>query len=403
MRISGVGCCVVDYIYQDIDFTLPQVDQYLCKDGINGLMISEGNLSSHLTTHFGKPEEAIIRDITGGKNPHKVLGGVSVVTLVSAAQLLFHHEDIGVYYYANIPNNQLGSIILGTVEKTPLRTDCIQVMEGESVVTYALCGNDQYGEPSRTFICAPSVHPSTALQLGQLDHDFYASQLTVFSAIQWEPEISRNFSRVLRECKRNNSITVVGTASDPLMRGRSKWILGDSDEVYKYIDILIMNKEEALHYSGTQDLHSAVTYFKSIPSLEGVLVTDGLNPTYVYGRGNLCLFYEGFIPIVTDIDKDKKKGVLPEGDTVGCGDNYCGGVVASVALQLHEQSKAIDLVEACILGSLSGGITSTITGGIFQERSFGEKRLLVDRYCTNYVHQVRAFQAKDNTHQLRSV
>jgi sugar/nucleoside kinase (ribokinase family) len=187
------------------------------------------------------------------------------------------------------------------------------------------------------------------------------------------------------------------------MRGRSKWILGDSDEVYKYIDILIMNKEEALHYSGTQDLHSAVTYFKSIPSLEGVLVTDGLNPTYVYGRGNLCLFYEGFIPIVTDIDKDKKKGVLPEGDTVGCGDNYCGGVVASVALQLHEQSKAIDLVEACILGSLSGGITSTITGGIFQERSFGEKRLLVDRYCTNYVHQVRAFQAKDNTHQLRSV
>ncbi|NMB26349.1 MAG: carbohydrate kinase family protein [Firmicutes bacterium] len=398
MRISGVGCCVVDYIYQDIDFTSPGVKRYLCKDGSNGLMIGEGNLSSHLTTFFGKSEAAIIEDITGGRTPHKVLGGVSIVTLVSAAQLLFDRDEIDVYYYANIPDNEPGSIIMDTVGKTPLRTDKIQVMEGDSVVTHALCGNDLDGNPSRTFICAPCVHPSTALQLEQLDHDFYASELTVFSAIQWEPEISGVFTEVLKRCKEAGSITIVSTASDPLMRGKTKWVLGDSDAVYEYIDILIMNKEEALNYSGTRDLHSAVDYFKSFPSLGGILVTDGLNPTYVYGRGKLCLPYEGFIPIVVDIDQDKQRGLLPEGDTVGCGDNYCGGVVASVALQLGKQGRPIDLVEACILGSLSGGITSTITGGIFKETHFGQKRGLMEKYHPSYVRQVREFQARDNTH-----
>ena len=38
MRISGAGCLVVDYIYHDIDFSLPEVSQYLSKDGINGVL-----------------------------------------------------------------------------------------------------------------------------------------------------------------------------------------------------------------------------------------------------------------------------------------------------------------------------------------------------------------------------
>lgn len=397
MRISGVGCCVVDYIYQDVDFALPKANRYLTKDGTHGLIISEGNLLEHLTTYFGVSEGKLIQDIVGGITPHKTLGGVSVVTLISAAQLLFDQGDIEVYYYANIPRNELGKLTIETIRKTPLRTDRLKIVEGDSVVTHALCGNDAQGNPSRTFICAPSVHPSTALELEELDDDFYTSELTVFSAIQWEPLINERFSQVLRKCKEHNSITMVSTASDPLMRGRHKWVLGDSDKVYEYIDILMMNKEEALHYSGKDDLESAVKYFQSIPSIQGVLITDGLNPTYVYGKGELCRPYHGFIPTVHAIDEDKARGLLPHGDTVGCGDNYCGGVVASIALQLKRGAGQIDLMEACILGNLSGGITSTTTGGIFKEQFFGEKQRLVDRYYRDYVKQVRAFQAKEET------
>ena len=392
MRISGAGCLVVDYIYHDIDFSLPEVSQYLSKDGINGVLVGEGALLAQLEEYFQKPKEVIIRDMTCGKTPDMALGGVSVVTLISAAQLLTDCEDIEVYYYANIPDNDLGRFTLETIRKTPLRTEGLRVVPGDSVVTYALCGADLAGKPSRTFLCYPTVHPSTALQVHQLDDAFYGSEITVFSCIQWEPEISRHFSSVLKRCKEKGSITIVTTASDPMMRGRKRWVLGDGDEVYQYIDILIMNKDEALNYSGTDDLESAAAYFKSLPAIEGVLVTDGRSPTYVYSRGNLCLPWEGFVPTASSIDRDKEQGVLPVGDTVGCGDNFCGGVVASIARQLDQQPGKIDLVEACIIGNLSGGITSTTIGGVFKERFPGEKIALMNKYLAEYRKQVEEFR-----------
>lgn len=386
MIISGLGCWVVDYIYPNIDFSLPRVKQYLSKDGKNGLVFGEASLMSHLVEYFGKPAETIIRDI-GGEQHYQNLGGVAIITIISAAQLLYNYQDIKVYFYANLANNEAGKFIWQTLKETPVYTDYISFMEGDSVVTHAFCGQDEQGETSRTFICAPSVHPSTALKLEQLDANFYHSDINVFSCIQWEPEISQNFSQVLKKCKEKGSITIVGTANDPLMRGRKRWTLGDSDEVYQYIDILIMDKAEALYYSGSDDLAAAIAFFKSFP-LQGILITDGTNPTYAYGNGNLCLPYEGFIPIVEDIIKDKRRGILPEGDTVGCGDNFAGGVIASIARQLKTKAKAIDIKEACILGNLSGGIASTITGGFFREKYAGERQALIDKYYERYRKQL---------------
>lgn len=388
MRISGVGCLVVDYIYHDVDFSRPEASQYLSNDGINGVLVGEGNLLQQLEEYFQRPKEVIIRDMTGGRTPEKALGGVSVVTLISAAQLLSDCEDIEVFYHANIPNNELGRFALETIQATPLCTEFLRIVPGESVVTYALCGVDLSGKPSRTFLCYPTVHPSTALHVDQLDDGFYDSELTVFSCIQWEPEISRCLSSVLKKSKETGSITIVTTASDPMMRGRKKWVLGDGDQAYQYIDILIMNHDEALNYSGTDDLDGAAGYFKSFPAIEGVLITNGRLPTYVYARGGLSLPWEGFVPTAGAIDRDKEQGILPVGDTVGCGDNFCGGVVASIARQLRERSGKIDLVEACIIGNLSGGITSTTIGGVFKERYSGEKRAVMNRYLADYRRQV---------------
>lgn len=392
MIISGLGCWVVDYIYQDIDFSLSRVSQYISKDGKNGLVFGEATLMSHLVEYFGKSAETIIRDI-GGEKKYKNLGGVAIITTISAAQLLYNYKDIKVYFYANLANNEAGNFVLQTLKQTPVYTDYIYIMEGDNVVTHAFCGKDEHGETSRTFICAPSVHPSTALKLEQLDDNFYNSDINVFSCIQWEPEISKNFSRVLKKSKENGSITIVGTANDPLMRGRERWILGDSDEAYEYIDILIMDKAEALYYSGTNDLSSAISFFKSFP-IQGILITDGTNPTYVYGNGNLCLPYEGFIPIVEDIGKDKKGGILEEGDAVGCGDNFAGGVVASIAMQLRNGEKQINIKKACIMGNLSGGIASTVTGGLFIEKFTGERKSLIDRYYEKYLKQLEINKQK---------
>lgn len=65
-------------------------------------------------------------------------------------------------------------------------------------------------------------------------------------------------------------------------------MLGDPDDVHQYIDIIIFNKAETLYYSGKQSLKEAIIYYKNNTNLEGFLITDGINPTYVYGRGRIC-------------------------------------------------------------------------------------------------------------------
>ena len=67
MRISGVGCLVVDYIYHDVDFSRPEASQYLSNDGINGVLVGERNLLQQLEEHFQRPKEVIIRDMTGAE------------------------------------------------------------------------------------------------------------------------------------------------------------------------------------------------------------------------------------------------------------------------------------------------------------------------------------------------
>jgi len=383
MTISGVGCWVVDYIYQDIDFLNPTVQKYLSKDGEKGMIINEASLIDELVKYFNKPIEQIVKEIVGDTKPIKNLGGVAIIAMITTSQLLYDFKDTMIKFYANVPNNELGNFVYEALKTTPLCLEHISRKEGESIITYVFCGKEINGESSRTFLGFPHLPKTLALSLNQLDDEFFNSDINFFGHIRWEPEINNNFTYVLKECKKHGSVTIVSTASDPLMKGEKRWLLGDSDDVYKYIDFLIMNKSEALHYSGENDLDKALEFFKTYP-IEGILITDGINPTYALSRENLCLPFEGFIPVSEDIIADKKKGILPRGDTVGCGDNFVGGVIASIASQLRKENQRIDLEEACIFGNLNGGLASTIYGGLFKERFFGERKQLVKKYYYRY-------------------
>ena len=85
--------------------------------------------------------------------------------------------------------------------------------------------------------------------------------------------------------------------------------------------------------------------------------------------------------------RDRERGVLQRGDSVGCGDNFLGGVVASLAQQ-REEGGGIALRKAAFLGCLCGSLASTHSGGVFFEKSPGEKRSLVERYRLPYEAQV---------------
>jgi sugar/nucleoside kinase (ribokinase family) len=88
------------------------------------------------------------------------------------------------------------------------------------------------------------------------------------------------------------------------------------------------------------------------------------------------------------IDDIKSKPQM-KGDTTGCGDNFAGGVLSSVAWQLKSKSVGqIDLTESISWGVASGGFNCFTIGGTFLEKFPGEKRGLVSEFQREYLKQI---------------
>jgi sugar/nucleoside kinase (ribokinase family) len=77
------------------------------------------------------------------------------------------------------------------------------------------------------------------------------------------------------------------------------------------------------------------------------------------------------------------------GDTTGCGDNFAGGVIASIAQQLIEgTSKQIDFKKALALGVVSGGYACFYHGGTYFEKQPGEKLKNIEPFYNEYLKQI---------------
>ena len=76
------------------------------------------------------------------------------------------------------------------------------------------------------------------------------------------------------------------------------------------------------------------------------------------------------------------------GDTTGCGDNFVGGIIASVAKQLLNQpDQPVNLEEAIALGIVSGGYACFYHGGTCYEDYPGQKKEWIEPYYRDYLRQ----------------
>jgi sugar/nucleoside kinase (ribokinase family) len=109
------------------------------------------------------------------------------------------------------------------------------------------------------------------------------------------------------------------------------------------------------------------------------------------------------MPVSEAVTQELKKG--HSGDTTGCGDNFAGGLIASVVSQLQHpvetrhatspnaaspnapSQEPLDLIEACRWGVVSGGYACFYMGGTFFEQRNGEKRELLAPYYEQYKKQ----------------
>ena len=117
------------------------------------------------------------------------------------------------------------------------------------------------------------------------------------------------------------------------------------------------------------------------------MITNGSKNIYAYSDGQFCETLElTEYPVSKKVTEELK--YKPDGDTTGCGDNFVGGVIASLAMQLHAGSKSPNLNEAGCWGVVSGGFTCFYIGGTYFEDFSGEKLQKLNSYYERYKQQL---------------
>ena len=388
--VSGVGCCLVDLLFKDIDFAGDTFRPFLSlKRGDGGLTPGHLVFNEEFAEFAGKPLETVVNRITGGRPPDKLnIGGPSIVALIHAAQLT-DQEHCEIRFYGRGGNDDAGKYLLSSLQKTPVVLHDYKLIENITPSTVVLSDpryNNGHGE--RVFI--NSIGAARDYKPDDLDDDFFNSDLVVFGGTALVPAIHDNLTGLLERAGSNGCVTIVNTVFDfrnEKLNPEQKWPLGNSDDSYQYIDLLITDQEEALRLSGESNAKAAIRFFLD-KKVSALMITNGPKNIFVFSDGR---FFQPLalteLPVSQKIVDELKYN--KDGDTTGCGDNFTGGVIASIVNQMQNGVKHPDILEASSWGVVSGGFACFYMGGTWFEQQSGEKLTRILPYFEAYVRQIR--------------
>lgn len=391
VRISGVGCCLLDRIYDKVDFTSELFRKYLSrKAGDGGLEPGKLTFEEELE-HFSGNSFAtdILPQLTKGRKADKEnIGGPCIVALINAAQLAWQESEV--FFYGCKGDDEVGEELLQKLRQTPVCLNYYRTQKGSETASTSVLSDPQYdnGHGERTFV--NTIGASWHYLPDEVDDDFYNSNICVFGGTALVPKIHQGLTAMLKRAKQQGCITIVNTVYDFLNEKKNpaqRWPMGDSDEAYPFTDLLIVDHEEALRLSGCADIPSSITFFCE-KGVGAVLVTNGARDVYLWA--NSPLFGnppQQTLPVSAAVGKALKEG--RKGDSTGCGDNFAGGVIGSLARQMNNSqfsklNSRLDLCEACKWGIVSGGFACFYYGGTYIEKKEGEKLTLLQELYDQY-------------------
>jgi sugar/nucleoside kinase (ribokinase family) len=146
---------------------------------------------------------------------------------------------------------------------------------------------------------------------------------------------------------------------------------------------------EALRLSGTGNITAAVKFFID-NGVHSFIITHGPEPFHIWSDGT---FFKPqkltSLPVSSLVGERLANSPELKGDTTGCGDNFAGGVLASVAQQLcTAKTGTLDIIEACSWGCASGGFACFYVGGTYLEQNPGEKTAKVAEFQQAFMQQI---------------
>jgi len=387
--ISGTGCALVDFLYLNISFHSEEFKKYLSnKAGDGGLSPGKLVFIEELEKYSGKSHYKILEEITNGSFPTSInIGGPGLVPLIHAAQFL-EKSEFSVKFYGYSGNDKISELLTELLDKTPLDiTNYIAASEKPTPSTDVFSDPDyDKGQGERTFL--NNIGAAWDYSKENLPDEFFNSHIVCFGGTALVPLIHECLTELLKRAKKNNCITVVNTVYD-FRSERSnpgeKWPLGNTFESLGLIDILIMDKEEALKISGQLTVESAASYFQS-HKVSSFVITNGAEKITAFSNGS---FFNQMEISTFPVSAKVTQYSVRKGDTTGCGDNFTGGLIASVAEQLKlNRYGPFDFREALSWAVASGGFACSYVGGTFLEKVEGEKFKIVQEFKNEYVRQI---------------
>jgi sugar/nucleoside kinase (ribokinase family) len=397
IRVNGAGCALLDVIYPDADFSSDAFRKLEAKFAGDGGLVQGGLVfESAVHASHGLGGREVAGAICGGATPTENLGGPALVALIHAAQVLAD-AGIAVSYYGATGDDAPATTLRTALAKTPLDTTHLALMAGETPQTIVLSdplAHDGQGE--RAFVNALGVAAEYGSE--RLPPDFFTGAITLFGGTALVPRIHDDLRSLLTRAKDAGSLTIVATVFDfrsEQERPGRPWILGDGQDTYGKIDLLIADAEEARRLSGQNDLDAAIEQFISW-GVAGVMITDGSNDVRYAAHGTVF----GEVParrLPVSAEPARRRAELPPDshDTTGCGDNFAGGVVANLALQLQKTDadsrpdpQLLDLDAAVIDGIAAGAAAWFYLGGAWIEERPGQKREMTEHQRACYLEQI---------------
>jgi sugar/nucleoside kinase (ribokinase family) len=393
VTISGTGCSLVDYLYTDVSFESEAFKRYRSlSEGDGGLVPGKLVFASELEEFAGVGFQRILRDVVGDRGPDATnLGGPSIVALIHAAQLAAG-SDVSVRFYGVRGDDPSGRAIADIVSHTPVDISGYKTASGRTPFTNVF-SDPTYdnGHGERTFVNALGV----AAEYGpeQLDDSFYDADVLVFGGTALVPRIHDSLTPLLERGKRAGALTVVNTVYDFRAEKRNPtapWPLGDTEKSLPLIDLLVTDREEALRISGESDAERAIAAL-SDGGAHSCVVTQGSDDVLVVSDGTV---FDSVrlrpLPVSEAVRSEILSNPERAGDTTGCGDNFAGGLLASIAMQREAGVDGrLDLLDACSWAIASGGYACFYVGGTYLENSLGEKRSNIVPYYDAYCEQIR--------------
>ncbi len=389
ITVSMVGCCLVDRVYNNLCFSSPVFSPYLSKrKGDGGLTPGHLVFKEEFETFCQQKLSEVLKKITNGEASETLnIGGPGVVPLIHVAQML-EENGCSVRFYGSCGNDEDGRYLREALKQTPVKINNYRTVNGATPSTIVLSDPGfNKGNGERIFI--NSIGAAWDYSPDNMDDDFFSSDIVVFGGTALVPQIHDSLTSLLQKAKTKGCITIVNTVYDFRNEKENpdkKWPLGESDDSYKYIDLLMTDFEEALRLSGKSSVTGAIQFFREMGT-GAVIVTNGSDNLVGFSEGSLFVRQSYFeMPVSEAVPIEIQNGV--EGDTTGCGDNFAGGVIAGLVLQVQKKNVALDLIEACAWGVVSGGYSCFYVGGTFFEKFQGEKKKLISTYYQKYKRQL---------------